>query len=62
MKDKDFKIGDYIIYDNPNDYADEGTVIDTDNCSFVQIESINGYRRIFFKSEFKYLFNTYIKG
>lgn len=61
MKTKDFKIGDYIIYDNPNDHADEGTIIKIDN-SYVIIENINGNNRVFSKSEFNYLFDTYIKG
>lgn len=54
---KTFNIGDYIVYDRPNNYWDEGNVIDTGDGSYVTIESINGNKRTFFQStDFKYLF------
>lgn len=52
---KTFKVGDYIVYDNPHDYQNEGTVIDFGEDSYVQIFDIEGRKRIFFESEFKYL-------
>lgn len=55
IKDKKFKKGDYIVYDNPYDHWDEGVIIDEGYDSYVEIENIEGHRRIFWKSEFKYL-------
>ena len=54
---KTFNIGDYIVYDNPHEYWDEGNIIDTGDGSYITIESINGNKRTFFQStDFKYLF------
>lgn len=56
MKDKKFKKGDYIVYDNPHDLWDEGVVIDEGDGSYVEIMNIDAHKRVFFKSEdFKYL-------
>lgn len=56
MNKKEFKKGDYIVYDNPHDYWDEGLVVDEGDGSYVEIENIEGRRRIFLNSEhFKYL-------
>lgn len=47
----------YKEYDHPNNYWDEGNVIDTGDGSYVTIESINGNKRTFWHStDFKYLF------
>ena len=52
-----FNVGDYVLYDNPHDYLDEGNVVDIGDGSYVTIESINGNKRTFFQStDFKYLF------
>lgn len=54
---KQFNVGDYVLYDNPHDYLDEGSVVDIGDGSYVTIESINGNKRTFFQStDFKYLF------
>lgn len=56
MTQKKFKLGDYIVYDNPHDYWDEGIVIDEGDGSYVEIDNMEGRRRVFWKSEhFKYL-------
>ena len=56
MTQKKFKLGDYIVYDNPHDYLDEGVVIDEGDGSYVEIMNIEGRRRVFLKSvDFKYL-------
>lgn len=54
---KEFNVGDYVVYDHPNNYWDEGNVIDTGDGSYITIESINGNKRTFLQStDFKYLF------